>query len=342
MFAKNNFDAYKLRNFTSAILDVKECSPSLGQNNFAIFVYYEPDGKLSKSARNILSSLQKQSIDTLLISNHYLSDEQYNDISGLVHKVIIRSNRGFDFGAYKDAVSYLIKNELVPKKLLFLNDSVYFFSKGLENFVQSLLGPEDIVCSFENCDVDHAYHIQSFALGVSENVFLSNSFRNFWTRYRPVSNRLHAIENGEKLLSVALLKSARTMDVIYPIERIVSLRDDLVPDDFKKFIVMPIDRSLLKNPNDEFLDMSQIKYRIFSNIRNPIHDGTYYFSRIGCPIVKKDIVFRNRYKFWEVSEIFRDVYDKEELDEFFLMLRKKGTIKGSPFFTRLLWMIGAR
>ncbi len=357
---KNQYDAHRLKGYTTAVMDIRDCMPASGQNRYAIFVYYEPDGRFSKSVGNILNALQKQSVDTLLMCNHPLSSEQDEAISQLTHKVITRENQGFDFGAYKDGVHYLKENAIPVDKLLVLNDSVYYFSTGLDSFVGGLLQSEDAIAAFENWEVPHAYHLQSFALSVSGKVFSSYKFTSFWNNYRPVSNRLHAIENGEKQLSKAILSTAGSLRVLYSIEDILEGFEAISPKGFERYFSLPhISRGKIqiktlreqrgeenkKDLKSEKDNRDLTKYLVAKSISvdpiSPIHSGAYYFAKAGCPIVKKDLVYRAVFDFWEAAAIFNGVFSHDEVQELLFMLRKKGTLYSLSKRQRMMASVGA-
>lgn len=60
-----------------------------------------------------------------------------------------------------------------------------------------------------------------------------------------------------------------------------------------------------------------------------------------CPLVKKDVVYREQYRFWEVEYVLRKRFKNEEVDEFLTMVRKKGTLKGLGFADQVKARIGA-
>jgi hypothetical protein len=52
-------------------------------------------------------------------------------LQGLCAEILVRANRGSDFGAYKDAVLELTRTNKQVSRLLLLNDSAYVF-RGLK------------------------------------------------------------------------------------------------------------------------------------------------------------------------------------------------------------------
>jgi Rhamnan synthesis protein F len=220
-------DMVRLANYETDIKKVVSYKDTK-EGIFSIFVYYEPNGKISGSASRILKAMFDGGINTILVVNHELSDQQNQFMQQFCHTVLLRGNQGFDFGGFKDAVNWMFQSHIDPSRLLFMNDSNFFAQRGLANFVDQLKGPEDVIAAFENWG--EGYHLQSFALSVSGEVFRAKAFAEYWRKYLPSNNRLLAIEHGEKKLSKALLKTAGSSRVIYPVsalhDRILATHDD--------------------------------------------------------------------------------------------------------------------
>jgi len=315
----------KLRNYTSGILKVEEFSP-LPSDDFCIFVYYEPDGYVSNSVKRVLGELKKQNVNVLLSVNSNLSELQLDYFSNTVQAILYRNNQGFDFGSYKDSVRFLKERGDGVRRLLFLNDSVFYASTGLPEMIASLLKDSDAVALFENWG--EGYHLQSFGFSVSSDTFNSGPFTTFWRDYIPVNNRLYAIESGEKELSRAILAGARSSEVIYTAAK---LRTPIIDDaDFSIFenlrtFAHPWRGSLAnldKLSLDEFLADKVIE---FINVTSPIHAGAYLFPKyMLSPVYKKDLVYRGRFSFWEIENWLPDVMPDDEAEEYLTLLRKKG------------------
>ncbi|MDH4987955.1 hypothetical protein QEZ47_21020 [Aminobacter anthyllidis] len=132
---------------------------------YAIFLIWQPK-ETPWYVDNALASLDESQANVILVVNHDLDPERLLDLSQRCSKIIIRNNSGFDIGGYRDATLYLLENEH-PARLIYLNDSVYFFKKGLTGLFQDLAGSQaDVTGSFENWQ--HAYHVQSFCFSVSQ------------------------------------------------------------------------------------------------------------------------------------------------------------------------------
>ena len=245
-----------------------------------------------------------------------------------VQRIIFRDNIGYDFGAYKDCVKYLHDDGAPIKQFMLLNDSVFFIDNGLEQFFARMMSDCDAVSAFENWGDNAGNHFQSFAVSVSGKVFHSEPFQSFWQQYVPVSSRIWAIEQGEKKLSEAVLKIATTSKVLYTCadlcRELAALPDDLVLTD----VVVPLRyRGMLPVDDRRSFNIATRYPNLVDIVNNssPIHCGAWLFPNfLRAPLVKKDIVYRQRFQFWEVQFLFKDLMSEEEFTEFSTQLRAKG------------------
>lgn len=316
---------------------------------FCLFVHYEPDGRVSASVARVLEALQARGVNTILLSNLKVAEAQRDFFSATCHSLVERGNRGYDFGAYKDGVFHMKDKGYAPSRLLFLNDSVFYSSKGLDHFLDALLGEEDAVGAFENWG--EGYHLQSFALSVSSLVFESSAFAGFWRDYLPIGNRIHAIENGEKRLSDAILSASRSSRVIYTAKRLFQA----LAEDGNAGSVQPVHLPIMWRKEfiadsaeiaDDDPQANEKRARLITdlvNVTSPIHSGAYLFPRyLECPLFKKDLVYRERFKFWELESWMHDLLSDAECAEFLTMIRRRGDAKRLNPMERRRYNIGVK
>ncbi len=339
------FQKVRLSGYTSNIRKVDSFSEDRS-GKFCIFVFYDPSGRVSGSVRRILTCLHEAGVNTLIVCNHALGEDQKSVFKEVSHSIIERGNQGFDFGAFKDAISYLQENGFDPERLILLNDSIFYREKGLGAFVSGLLGSADVIAAFENWAED--YHMQSFALSLSNRVFRARPFREFWKGYVPVNNRIHAIENGEKRLSAALLASGVDSKVLYSV---ADLYRQLVKDDLNldaENIHIPIQWRRVNSASEtDPARTCQSRHEVAEFLSqtvgatSPIHSGPYYFAKyLECPIFKRDLVYRQRFHFWEIDDWSKEIMQEDERVEFCHMLRQKGDANSLPPAKRRRYDVG--
>ena len=334
----------RLTGYRDGLIEVIDGEGEQGKGAFAVFVVFPGSNGLDPSIWRALASMKRNGIDVLVVSNSPLSEVDRKALAPFAWRIMLRRNIGFDFGAYKDGVLYLTRERPDLQRLLILNDSVFYSSRGLDEYFHELLGPEDSISAFENWG--EGYHMQSFGLSCSGHVFRSRSFQAFWANYEPIGNRIHAIENGEKRLSDACLASSCHSRVIYNVARLMQeMKDDSSDERIEDFIVPMHWRTLLNTPGNAPFRVAE-RYKTLAdivNITSPVHSGAYlfpYYSK--CPIYKKDLVYRQRFQCWELSHLLARILPKDEYDEFMISLRQKADYKRLPTKALRLYEIGVK
>jgi hypothetical protein len=88
-----------------------------------VFVSFSPDGRLLPYTLHYLSQLRAQGFHTILILNEVGQHRLPPEALDLARVVILRDNKGFDFGAWRDAVARF-PGVWDADVLLFTNDSI--------------------------------------------------------------------------------------------------------------------------------------------------------------------------------------------------------------------------
>jgi hypothetical protein len=292
---------------------------------YAIFLIWQPR-RFSWYVQNALEALNEAGINVVAVANHDLSEDQIGYLRGLSHTIIVRDNSGFDIGGYKDATLYLTKSGIAPSRVLYLNDSSYFFKDGLTDLFKRMATSEaDITGTFENWE--HAYHIQSFCFAVSGALFRNERFQRFWTDYLPVNSRLWAIQAGEIGLSRAMVPAASSIDIIYKPNGLRPALSTLSKDNYASLTnLLP---GAIRFPSSHFLRLPKPACvdEIVSRIgqRSQIHTGGFLYRKfLGCPIVKRDLLFRRQFSADEIEQALIETGHEGHIEEIMADFKRKG------------------
>jgi hypothetical protein len=162
-------------------------------------------GGVPKSIEVVVDLLAWRGCAVLLVCNGRLGEAALARLRPKLWRVIERPNYGRDFGAYKAGVMHLMRENIVPERLVVLNDSVFYDSKRAGAMFDRLIAsPAPFVAATENHEPN--FHVGSFLFAVTAAVQRSAAWRNYWRTYHASSSRLHAIRYGELGLSRALIK----------------------------------------------------------------------------------------------------------------------------------------
>ena len=316
------------------------CSFATGRR--AVYVLWQPK-TIPWYVLNMLEALRRHQVNTTVVSNEKLSAEQLASLKPLCAEVLVRGNKGLDFGAYKDAILRLMKDKASISRLLILNDSVYVFRRGLDKLIDALLS-EDIpmVAAHENWEKH--YHFQSFCIGLSGELLRDPKVEKFWRQYRPITIRRWCIDHGEVKLSLAIRKAASSFKVVYSINDLLDALSDnsdwATLLQYKEFIPRPVRDGY---PKDDVLSMLKesdqgeravILQRLKESLsevlmrRAQSHTGAFFFPKfLSSPILKRDIVYRELFTVYEVERMLRELGYTEEMQSITDEIRKRGTAR---------------
>jgi hypothetical protein len=300
-----------------------------GQRHFpggrhAIFLIWQPE-QTAWYVRNALDALAKAHVNVLLVVNHNLTEERRRELAAQCAKIMIRDNTGFDIGGFQDATAFLYKHT-DAERVLYLNDSVYFFREGLAELFERLANSKADVCSaFENWEIH--YHFQSFCLSISGDMLRHPKVLKFWNDYLPVNSRRWAIDQGEVGFSRAMLPAAASIEVLYTPPRLKSELLSLPLDDLRM-----MDRYLpatlrLGPERIKKLSKPELVRELCERVamRSQVHSGGFLFRRFsGNPLMKKDLVYREQFSLYDVEAMLEELGSEGHADEILSDFRRKG------------------
>ena len=324
--------------------DIREAhagSSRFATGRYAIYVLWQPTGTIPWYVRNMLEALREQEVNTIAVVNHESSAEQLSVLRSLCVEVLVRGNKGSDFGAYKDAVLRLTRENKGLSRLLLLNDSVYVFPQGLKQLVAKLLSDDCPVVAAYEC-WERLYHFQSFCISLSGSVLYDPRIEDFWQQYRPIPIRRWRIDQGEVGFSATLRQVSPRFKVVYGINELL---DVLTAGDdwaailrYREFVPRPMRHQFPQDGILQVLQRSEPGERelLLRRLREGLsdllmfraqsHTGAFFFPKfLGSPFLKRDIVYRELYTVYEVERMLRDLglaeYSASITDE----IRRRGT-----------------
>ena len=338
----------------SNIIEVLPGAVSFNSEKYAIYVLWQPR-IIPWYVINMLAGLRDHKVNTIIVSNHELTSEQRNMLQGFSREVLLRGNKGLDFGAYKDAVGHLTKREKGISRLLLLNDSVYVFRHGLDELLTTLLLDKyQVVSAYENWELH--YHLQSFCISIAGNVLYDPIVQRFWKHYRPISIRRWCIDLGEVKFSAALRKAASSFMIIFGINDLltkINQTDVATLLQYREFIPAPIRGHV---PSDEVIavlhesqsEKRAIVMRRFKEslssllaLRAQVHTGAFFFPKfLSSPFMKRDIVYRELFSIYEVERMLLELDYKAERQPILDELRRRGTAAHLRGFAKRRYRLG--
>ena len=211
-------------------------------DRFVLFVLYTRH-TIPAFTQTLIDAVGRSDLNLVISTNAKITPVLRAALLEKCHLLIERADLGRDFGGYKDGISIIEKRYGVPKRLVLLNDSLFYFERGLEQFVKDLDGDEEVISMTEVFEFH--YHLGSFAISFGSPMLKNRRFRQYWKRYRPISTRRWSIHKGEVGLTRMLIKAGGQPRVLYEGAQLIpflnrqNVRDYLeavrfLPSDFRK------------------------------------------------------------------------------------------------------------
>jgi hypothetical protein len=163
----------------------------LGGERVCLFVSFAPDGQLLPYTLRYLSELKAQGFQTVLVLNEVGQHHLPTEALGLARVVMLRDNVGFDFGAWRDAVSHL-PSVWSAEIILFANDSIVGPFHDLTQIVDRI--SESTAPLFFATESEFALaHFQSFFWGLKGAGLSNEAVRLFLASVMDVKDKTAAI-----------------------------------------------------------------------------------------------------------------------------------------------------
>ncbi len=165
------------------------------KRRLSIFVHYDPDDRLSDADSYYLQSLREVSQKVVLVSNSQKPMRSKLHLHSDSDVVCMRWNRGYDFGAWRDALKLIGRDEVSSyDEIIFANNSCYGPLHSLEATMQKASEDADFwgITGFpaspdsprpEAMNLPKRFipeHIQSYFFVVRNNLAVSDVFWDFW------------------------------------------------------------------------------------------------------------------------------------------------------------------
>lgn len=175
-----------------------------------LLALYE-DTKLRVDIVRLLEYAKILGMYSVVVNTKKISDKEKIEKSNLLDTYIERYNYGRDFGSYKRGFTYIFDKKLniSCKRVLMLNDSLYYDSDRTLNFLKEMLDSDiDVLGATENYEFN--YHLGSFAISFSNITINKSKFIKYWRHYKNTDIRPTVIRRGELGLSKCLIKITKS------------------------------------------------------------------------------------------------------------------------------------
>lgn len=172
-----------------------------------IYMTYNKENRIYEYIGRALRSLKECCTKLYLVCNYQRIDAGLEYARLYADGVFYRENRGYDSGAYKDALCDFIGWDEVYRydELILVNDSFFGFFYPLRDTFEKMEGENcdfwgmtgQVAGEFRNPTHRFDAHVHSYFLVFKNTVIKSSAFRDFWEEFVYPENFREAIVNFE-------------------------------------------------------------------------------------------------------------------------------------------------
>lgn len=178
------------------------------------FAFYHQDAIVADHVVHYLRALVAAGFATIVLSASPLPPDQCARLEAAGVDVMLRDNRGMDFGGWIDACQRFFP--LQAEFLLLANDSVYAPVGSLDAFIERLVSvPADFYGAVASREI--APHLQSWFVLLRPEAFQSEAFAKVM-EHRPHSTKLALVTDYEVGLSQRLLAAGLRYHAAFSLE----------------------------------------------------------------------------------------------------------------------------
>lgn len=199
-----------------------------------IFAFYDADGIADSYIGKLLSGIRPYADWLIAVCNGGVNAGQ-EYIEAYADEVVVRENRGYDAGAYKDVITGLIRARRLPEydQLVLFNDTIYGFFYPLSEMFRITDAKEkaDLWGMTEHSGIGQhkgtglAWHLQGYFLVINERLLHSPDFSAFWEKFEYPGSYTEAIFCFEIGMSQYFLEKGYILKSIYSPDKISVARD---------------------------------------------------------------------------------------------------------------------
>ena len=303
-----------------------------------LFVHYNKNNYLGDYIVYLLKEIRHLYSRIVFISNSFLNDKQKLRLNGLQDSLIIRENKGYDFGAWKDAL--LIegwKDLSTYDSLTLMNDTCFGPFYDMEILYNKM---EQKNIDFWGLTAHHVIdsditgikgnipeHLQSYFICFNKRIITAEIFKAFWENVIYEEKIYLVIQNYEIKLTVLLKMSGYNYEAIFEMPKEIDFT--LIYPDIciNNSIPLVKIKSFLYFPYPEFLEQlieinTKYPYSLISNhfneqyepgasflISNKVFNAACYKSaKIVLPLAK--IAIHLHVFYFDVFEKYIEIFDK--------------------------------
>lgn len=266
---------------TSHIAEIPHGTLSVaGIAKVAILLNYDRLSMIHRYVLHQVDALAAAGFAVIFVTNSdRLAPADLAALATRCHAVVRRRNRGYDFGAWRDAIVGLADTEQLDM-LLLANDSVYGPFGPLDEMLAAMSADEADIWALTD-SWQRRFHLQSYFMLAHRRALRDPAWQGFWRDFRHSENKEFVVRRYEIGLTQALLRAGLRCRALFSYDQ----------------LAREVTTASLRNPT--FVDSLYLR-RISEAMAGAVPVNVTHFlwdymiRRHGFPFIKRDLLMHNR------------------------------------------------
>jgi hypothetical protein len=294
-----------------------------------LFMHFDRAGRVRPQLLDYIGQFARSGRSVVFVTNAArLTPDATAALQKRCAAIIIRCNRGYDFGAWCDAVEHLALPRAETQEIIFANDSVFGPLVPMGDMLARLdYAKADIWGLTESWQ--YRYHLQSFFIAFGPAALRAPAFAKFWRDIKPVPAKAYVIRNYEIGITQKMVKAGLRCAAIWTYQSLLeavdyqSLEDLIAQSETDTGKIDPI----LRNRKLQMLRLRDCISR--RTALNPTADLWRQLLISGFPFIKRELLRENPAEVEDVSDwltLVRETLHADPspiLDDLRLMMKDK-------------------
>jgi hypothetical protein len=267
-----------------------------------LFMHFDRNGIVRRQLMNYMRDFIANGRGVIFVTNSgKLRARDEEELRGFCAAIIIRGNRGYDFGAWRDVIEHLNLPRPETTEIILVNDSVFGPLRPIGFMLEKLdYAAADIWGLTESWQ--YRYHLQSFFLAFGPDAIRSAAFTNFWKDVYPVPAKQYIVRAYEIGITQHMLKAGLRCAAIWTYESLAAMVDN---NEFRKLVAL--ERSRFGKTDPIHITRKSQVLRIRDAVArrvamNPTSDLWRQLLMSGFPFLKRELLRDNPTEVQDVGD----------------------------------------
>ncbi len=210
-----------LRTGHQIVLAEPDARPILGPR-VALLCHFDRAGRVRPDLLDHIRELHAAGFSVVLISNSgQLLPEARDSLRPSCAAVLVRRNIGYDFCAWRDALTHLGLPRADTQRILLVNDSVYGPVAPLAPVLRRIEKTDAEIVALTDSQ-QRGWHLQSYFVCFGPAAFRSSAWTRFWSGVRPVPSKQWVINRCEVGLTRTFRDAGMRCVALWPVAALLS------------------------------------------------------------------------------------------------------------------------